>query len=940
MRIHSMWQALGDFVSAKSFSFIARLAGLGRKQRLALGSLALAGLIGGLWIAPAAATDTSAFFNIGGALGSYVILMISTLVLAVVTLEMVIALLLTKLLIAVATYNDFVGATAVTTGWPLVRDVVNMFFIVVLLIIAFSTIIGYKEFDYKKHVPRLLLMAVLINFSKTLVGLLIDFSQVIMLTFVNGFKEAAFGNFAKAFGLQRILEMSKNTSIESGGENLADSIGLLISLIFGVIMLMVVCTIILIMLIYLVARIIALWIILIFSPMAFFVWALPPKLAKAVSQFSTAWWQQLSAWLSGGPIMAFFLWLTLAIVASSENPFGTLMPNDAEMDFASKLLSRAADTGNLANFVVATALLFFGLKTAVQMSQQASTSLGKLAEGIKKSGGPVGTTFRFAGRTAGKAAGAGARAIDTKYGVTKQFGQGLSKVGAQIGTMGKEGSLLRGIGSMGGMAVQGQAKKFTTMGAERAAGTEKEFGALVSGQPLEQRREAQRAAAGSLDVNTRRASLKDSLMMRFEPAVRNQLMAEEQARLTTQLMAPGKDGRPGKSEEEAKRLAKVQAGVNVDRQTANLMAELEASDDFKNDQEFKDKIDEKRKDNPRLVSTAKGTDALRASIKGKTIGQIPAAAYNNLDAGIETFKAQNLIDSSGRLVNDWQKQVQEMQKINPAQKEALMATGAALQTTAGQNALGINQTGKASNMTLDVGANGAYTLLDADGKIAEEQGGSRQQITNSVIAASNNKLDEKEAAKFASGIREAPTPNQVTAMTAAFSAGAYAPGASSFDADAGRSMAQVQISGIPTATAFGMNSDGSYQSDAYAKAHAETTQSYIANLDSSNDDAREAAAHYVQTIDVNVIKNGGAGAATVVRQMSGNIPKISKAAPDAPVISAVREEAKEASRRIAAGVAKDIDAELVALAKEIAANKTASASARRSTGAREIDFDS
>ena len=108
--------------------------------------------------------------------------------------------LLTNLLISVVQYNGFSTSVAVTTGWPIIRDVCNMFFIIVLLIIAFSTIIGYDKFHYKKYLaqaatygrPDQLL-------SKTLVGLLIDLSQVIMLTFVAGFKEAAFGNFARAF---------------------------------------------------------------------------------------------------------------------------------------------------------------------------------------------------------------------------------------------------------------------------------------------------------------------------------------------------------------------------------------------------------------------------------------------------------------------------------------------------------------------------------------------------------------------------------------------------------------------------------------------------------------------------------------------------------------------------------------------------------------------
>ncbi len=102
-------------------------------------------------------------------------------------------ILVVDAVIAVAQYNHFIDAAPVVAGWPLVRDVTNMFVIVVLLAIAFGTIIGYQNLHYKGVLGKLLLMAVLVNFSKQLIGLLIDFSQVVMLTFVNAFRAAAAG---------------------------------------------------------------------------------------------------------------------------------------------------------------------------------------------------------------------------------------------------------------------------------------------------------------------------------------------------------------------------------------------------------------------------------------------------------------------------------------------------------------------------------------------------------------------------------------------------------------------------------------------------------------------------------------------------------------------------------------------------------------------------
>ena len=80
----------------------------------------------------------------------------------------VILVLIIKTLVLVAQYNDFIGSQAVENGWRIVRDVANMFFVVVLLIIAFATILNQEKYSYKTWLPKVILMAVLINFSKTI----------------------------------------------------------------------------------------------------------------------------------------------------------------------------------------------------------------------------------------------------------------------------------------------------------------------------------------------------------------------------------------------------------------------------------------------------------------------------------------------------------------------------------------------------------------------------------------------------------------------------------------------------------------------------------------------------------------------------------------------------------------------------------------------------
>ncbi len=271
-------------------------------------------------------------------------------------------IVLVGVLIKIASYNNFVKAQPVQFGWVLVRDLTNMFFIVILLVSAFATIIGYPaDFHYSKVLPKLLLMAVLINFSKTLIGLLIDFSQVIMLTFVSAFQQAAGGNFVKALKLDQLTTMS---SEHPGATATAE---LFAAAVFGLFMLLISITIIVIMIAFLVFRIITLWMLLIISPLAFFATALPSKIGSQLGGIGGDFWTKLKQALVAGPIMAFFLWLALAVVQSAPEPFGDVYSvKDAttETTNAVNFATKAGNGGAIAQFIVVVAFLLEGVEYA------------------------------------------------------------------------------------------------------------------------------------------------------------------------------------------------------------------------------------------------------------------------------------------------------------------------------------------------------------------------------------------------------------------------------------------------------------------------------------------------------------------------------------------------------------------------------------------------
>ncbi len=277
-------------------------------------------------------------------------------------------------LIRISQYHNFVspGPSAVQVGWIVTRDLANMFFIVVLLIIAFGTILGSSTYHYEKNLARLLIMAVVINFSKTICGIFIDMGQVIMLTFVNGFKEAAGGNFVNAFQVNKLLALA-----DSGGGTY--DFGMVVAMMFAFILTAIAASVVLVMLVIMIYRVVMLWVLIILSPIAFLASAVPKG-----GEYYSQWWTEFKKYIITGPVIAFFLWLALASVQhAGTQPCPTppcslasqgLPPGSAASRGEAASATRIGDSqipteagassDVIMNMIIAICIMFAGLKFA------------------------------------------------------------------------------------------------------------------------------------------------------------------------------------------------------------------------------------------------------------------------------------------------------------------------------------------------------------------------------------------------------------------------------------------------------------------------------------------------------------------------------------------------------------------------------------------------
>lgn len=309
-------------------------------------------------------------------------------------------LFLINFLIGVSQYNSFLGANVVTIGWAVTRDIANMFLVVALLVIAFATILNINSYQASSLLKQFFFSAILVNFSKMICGLMIDASQVVMMTFVSGYSETAAGNFIKLFKVDEWLQLALGTAKQQapgltgttgGAVNAAASAATWVAStdfftgiatnIFTAVISFIGILAILSLDIILVVRIVTIWFLIVAAPIAFVAKVLP-----VTKGFSSQWWSAFMKQLIAGPLVAFIVWISLASIAVSQNAFDltkearqkdTLFAeaNNTPSSKGQVAATKIAQWENLALFFVPIVIFIMGAKWAVGVAGGAAKSI-------------------------------------------------------------------------------------------------------------------------------------------------------------------------------------------------------------------------------------------------------------------------------------------------------------------------------------------------------------------------------------------------------------------------------------------------------------------------------------------------------------------------------------------------------------------------------------
>jgi hypothetical protein len=334
--------------------------------------------------------------------------------------------------------SDFIVAQA----WRFTRDFADMFLLLILVFIGLATILKIKEYEVRKLLPALVIVALLINFSPVLVGLMVDLGNIVAKFFIDAAGEVNnLGTIASTF----VNYMQQNLNVftmdgafiqrlfgvyEGTGNYAAQMAGILA---YGIILcaFYIYATGVYIMVaILFIYRVVWLWILTILAPIAF-LFSILPATQKVYMLGWRDWIGHLFQWVILGIPIGFFLWLSNWVMKTagqaqvsglfntaglSANLGNTISNGDiAKVGYLGDGL--AALIGNILAPLIAIIILQMGVKFAKKMAPEAAL---KMVESIEKLGKMAATGALVAVTMGGAGAALGARALS---GAAKSMGR-------------------------------------------------------------------------------------------------------------------------------------------------------------------------------------------------------------------------------------------------------------------------------------------------------------------------------------------------------------------------------------------------------------------------------------------------------------------------------------------------------------------------------------
>lgn len=283
----------------------------------------------------------------------------------------------------------------VKMGWTITRDIVNMFFILGLIVIAFATILRIETYGMKALLPKLIIIALLINFSYLVCGLIIDATQIAATYFLNQIQTK---DIAIAI-LSRLQVIDAIRGVEGMRVAITDydtDMVVILTTVFSAIVVFLAGFVMLVGAILLFVRVGALWALIILAPFAWFFSIFPGKLKS----YSGQWWDKFLMYAFFAPIYIFFIFLILKISKGTVLTSMKLATGETAVGLANlTLVPMFGDLNLLFKYVFLIILLFGAPTIAMSMGIKGAGAAQSFVKGGLK--GTAKLAYKLPGKLRG-----------------------------------------------------------------------------------------------------------------------------------------------------------------------------------------------------------------------------------------------------------------------------------------------------------------------------------------------------------------------------------------------------------------------------------------------------------------------------------------------------------------------------------------------------------
>jgi hypothetical protein len=272
---------------------------------------------------------------------------------------------------------DLLGVTSVIDkGWTLFRDVANIFIIGIFTFISISIILGIQAFGQKKFIARVLIVAVLINFSLLFTKMIIDASNFVAYSIhsqlsqsggVFKLNEGISASFLKPMGVnttgdtEALVKAIAEKKDYGGGRVLAFGfVGMLVLIATAIVLLYGA---------FLIMARALLFIFLMLTAALAFATFLLPQLAQNEYGWNN-WWKALINGAVFAPLLMIFLAISTAILKAAE-PKSRAGASIGDV-LADPLKIEGNEWLTIIVYILGVGLLFLSMKLANSFAGQAS----------------------------------------------------------------------------------------------------------------------------------------------------------------------------------------------------------------------------------------------------------------------------------------------------------------------------------------------------------------------------------------------------------------------------------------------------------------------------------------------------------------------------------------------------------------------------------------